>query len=226
MLGTKQPDVIEQLAAAQRQKGEIEASLPKLNAAVQAAEAERRDTEARLETIEGDALVGSADKTKVTAARAKHEQAVTAHRTATASLRQEIEKLARLNEAIARLKPQVDAVQIAMFRTRHEELVRQLHEKLEALRPINDALHDNSVAAAQAFPGRRGERLPDFSWPEFRHNPHAVNGGKLGTWLRRVEMFLKGERLDTPQDPPVRVKPVVPKPEQRLSWQQVNERGW
>lgn len=81
--------------------------------------------------------------------------------------------------------------------------------RLLAVRETNQALHDHYLAAEAEFPARfpgqqRGESrgypvaagLQNLSWPEFRHDPYAVNGGRLGTWLKSVDMLLRGERWD------------------------------
>lgn len=218
MLGTKtKTDPVQQSAEAEQQQRQLQESIPRLQQEAKAAESERRDAEARRETLEGDALVGTADHAALEKARTEHDAAVTKDSTAQATLRQAVQNLARVNDALARLRPEAQAMQMAAFRAKHEELVRQLRDKLEALIPINHALHEHFRAAEAAFP--RGLRtrmatagLPDLSWTELRVNPFAVNGGKLGTWLKRVELFLQGEPLDVPMGASVRVKPAAAPP--------------
>lgn len=223
MLGTKAKtaDPAQQLKEAEDQQTQLQRSLPRLRRDAEAAASERRDAEARRETLEGDALVGTADDAALEKARTQHDAAVTRDRTAQATLRQAVQNLARVNDALARLRPEVHAAQMAGFRARHETLVQQLRDQFAALVPLNEALHENFRAAEAAFPGGLRSRtaaagLPDLAWIELRNNPHAVNGGKFGSWLKRVELFLRGEPVDVPMGAPVRVKPAVTKPTPRL----------
>ncbi len=87
---------------------------------------------------------------------------------------------------------------IAHYQTRQRELAQQLRDGLIALRSINDALHHNFREAAKEFPAAvRGlpahpvaAGLIDLSWSDLRHDEYAVNGGRLGTWLKHIDTFL------------------------------------
>jgi hypothetical protein len=112
--------------------------------------------------------------------------------------------------AVDAYQPQFVAAKVAEDHTKHVEIVTRFLAALTHAASISDELHDNYVQASDAFPafdlayyeaqrqGRRATRpypvnagLTNLSWAEFRHNPHAANGGRLGTFRKQVEEFLR-----------------------------------
>jgi hypothetical protein len=216
-------DIVKQLADAQKQRNELHASIPQLEEAVNRAIAKRNAAFEDRERIEGDHLVGTATDAALTAVRARDEAATIEHRKATATLRKAHDDLKRLDEAITRLAPEVQAQRITYYQERQKELVTQLAEGLQALVSINDSLHANFLAAENEFPyGHEGQRqrkprpypvaagIQNMSWHELRHDANAADGGRLGSFLRAVDEFINPQ----PPAPPKRRResPTTPAP--------------
>jgi hypothetical protein len=194
-------DPVAELTAAKQKRDELLTALPGMRNAAEAAAVKRRDASDSLERFEQDVLIGRVTDEKLKAVRDRHEAAVIEDRKAAATLRQAEEGIARLDEVISRLIPEAHRQRIDFYRNRQSELARQLHDGLTALRAINDALHEHYRAAEQEFPqtvirggGTRGypvaAGITDLSWPELRENPHAQNGGRFGSWRKKVHAFL------------------------------------
>jgi hypothetical protein len=213
-------DPIAELTAALRKRDQLHASLPDLRSHLEGAAIKRREAHEALERHEEDALIGKVSDDALKKIRARHDAAVLEHRKAGATAREAEETSARLDKVIADLTPAVRAARIAYFEARQKELAAQLAEGLKALVPINDALHANFREAEDEFPfyyvGRKQGKarpypvaagLQNLSWPELRHNPDAIDGGRLGCFLRAVDEFID------PQPPkPVRRAQPAPAP--------------
>lgn len=199
---SKISDPVQALADALHQRQIIAAELPDLRARARQAAASYQELHDLRERHEGDALVGTISESKLAKSRTRFDDAQQEHRRAAAALRQTEERLAQLDADVARLTPAAQTAEIAGFETYHEELARQLADKLTEAAAINELLRENFRAAETRFPStvRRhptpalsyppAAGLPDLSWHELRHNPHAQHGGRLGAWRQRVRAFL------------------------------------
>jgi hypothetical protein len=216
-------DPAQQLHDATKQRDSLAASIPELTRMAAEHDTTRRQLRERLELKEGDALIGKVTESDLRTARATAEQATVEARKADASLREAQANLTRLNDAIARLTPDVVAVRGAFYRQRHIDLAQQLRDVLTAARPINDALHENFRAAETEFThatSRTGSRpyppaagLIDLSWPELRHNPHAQEGGRIGGWCKRVADFINPPPAAPPRARRIPVQPPARTPD-------------
>lgn len=207
-------DPVAELAAAQLKRDELLAALPDMRTAAEGATVRRRDANDALERHEQDALIGRVTDAKLKAVRERHDGAIVENRKAAATLRQTLDAIKQLDDAIARLTPEARQHRVEFYRQRQGELARQLLDGLTALRAINDALHEHYRAAEGEFPqttirggGPRGypvaARLADLSWRELRDDPHAQNGGRFGSWRKKVQAFLY-PLPEIPEVPPQR----------------------
>jgi hypothetical protein len=204
----KTTDVVQQLHDARKQRDSLAGSIPRLKVEAENTAFTRRELTERLELKEGDALIGKVTDSELATARAKAEAATVEARKAAASLREAEDNVARLNDAIARLMPEVVAVRGAFYRQRQIELTEQVRAKFYELIALNDALYQNFCDAEAEFPyapSRTGSRpyppaagLIDLSWHELRHNPYAQEGGRFGGWCKRVDQFIDPQPIPAP----------------------------
>jgi hypothetical protein len=210
-------DPVAQLAEATHRRQAAQDSLRDLEEQVQSATAKRHEAKDDLDRAEGDYLIGAIDEAARKAKLAALEQALIAERTAQAHIRKCEVDIERLHDAIERIAPAAYKSRIDVYVNREAELLREMLALLEPVERVNNLLYENFVAAEAEFPvhwdRRKGPRLfppaaglVNRSWHELRHDPTAMNGGKLGTWRRAVD-----ERLDPkPPAPPVtRAKPAA-----------------
>lgn len=194
-------NVVQQLEEATRRQTQLAASLPEVTKQATEAARARAGAEETLETHEGDTLVGAMSAERIARTRARYDAAVTEDRLASAKLRQVQLDLERIDAAIARLAPDVNALKIARYTSRQAALVKEARERLVAVARVNQSLHELYVAASCEFPdtARRSgvdrgypvaAGLSDLSFPWLNESPYAANGGPFRTWLLRVEAFL------------------------------------
>jgi hypothetical protein len=208
---------VQQLEEAQRRREALQTQLLDLKAKAEQAVSNRLAAKDVLDRAEGDFLVGTITDAKLADRRSALERALIEERTAQAHIRKCEVDLERLNEAIARIAPAAYKSRIDVYANREADLLRQMLALFDQIEQVNNALHENFVAAEQEFPShwdrRKGPRLfppaaglVNRSWHELRYDPTAMNGGKLGTWRRAVD-----DRLNPkpPAPPKPKAKPAV-----------------
>jgi hypothetical protein len=220
------PDPVTELDAATSKRDELTSSLSNLQGHVDRTVMQRDAARENWERHEEDIHIGRVTEEARKKARARYDAAVMECGKASAMLRDAKDTIARLEKVIAELTPAVHAARITHYVERQKELAAQLAEGLQALVSINDALHANYRAAEDEFPfyyeGRKQGKarlypvaagLQNLSWPELRHNPDAIDGGRLGCFLRAVDEFIHPK----PPAPPKRRRespapPATPAP--------------
>jgi hypothetical protein len=218
---------VQQLEEAQRRREALQTQLLDLKTKAEQAVSNRLAAKDVLDRAEGDFLVGSITDTKLADKRSALERALIEERTAQAHIRKCEVDIERLHEAIARIAPAAYKSRTDFYANRETTLLQQMLTLFDQLEQVNNSLHENFVAAEQEFPAhwdrRKGPRLfppaaglgGDRSWHELRHDPTAMNGGKLGTWRRAVD-----DRLNPkpPAPPKPRRAPVESAPPASGNW--------
>jgi hypothetical protein len=197
-------------ADVERERTDAERAHEQANVAADAAKRAFEAAEEALFRVEGDCLIGRVPPERLEAARIAAADAKLAVTRTAAEVRETERRVLVAKHAVTVYQPQFVVAKLTGYHTRHAEIAARLLAALTHAASINDELRANFSAAEEEFPqfylpfyeaqrhGRNATRpypvnagLTNLAWGEFRHNPHAVNGGRLGTFRKRVEEFLR-----------------------------------
>lgn len=217
---SKKTDPAAQLEDVRRQHAELEASLPSLEADDAHTSTAFSALADKLRTVEGDHLNGAANDALLKETKAKHEAARQDDLRASARVRQARAQLKYLADEMKRLGPEVILADISARQAAYAETAKKARTHMVQLQALMVELHaaheDADTAYPKEFPGRRqgvvrpypvAAGLPVLSLYEMLPDPNATNGGRVGTWLRRVEEFLNPASV-VPPKPVVRESPL------------------
>jgi hypothetical protein len=210
-------DPVKQLEQARAQRKQVHSSMSDLTSAAERSVVKRHTVKAELDRAEGDFLIGTIDEATLNDVRKRFEQSLRDEQMAHARVRKAEADDENLRAVIARLGPVANAARVNAIQEQVRDVLRETLPLFDALQAKMERLHEIHLAAETEFPHYHeglsaGEPRPypvaagllNFSWPELRDNPHAMNGGRLGTWRKAVKLFLTGEEEQVPALPPAR----------------------
>jgi hypothetical protein len=200
-------DVAKQCDEAKQRRDQLTASLPKLTNEKQSAEQQVTAAKESLDRAEDN----EEPEAKIAPIRARHDAAVIEHRKARHALRMAREELLVLDDTIERLSPEAIATDVKERAETYTRHVLELREAiLEAARKSAVVAQDFAEAEGK-YPHvvRRANNKPlgyplyggliPLAWAEFRNVPEAIDGGRLGHWLKMVEEFINPKPAAPPK---------------------------